>query len=29
MHFVCTPKSVNLVVENQEAEQIGTKVSAL
>ena len=27
--FVCTPKSVNLVVENQEAEQIGTKVSAL
>ena len=27
--FVCTPKSVNLVVENQEAEQMGTKVSAL
>ena len=26
--FVCTPKSVNLVVENQEAE-VGTKVSAL
>ena len=27
--FVCTPKSVNLVVENQEIEQMGTKVSAL
>ncbi|MBR2821951.1 MAG: cell division protein SepF, partial [Clostridiales bacterium] len=27
--FVCTPKSVNLVVENQDAEQMGTKVSAL
>ena len=27
--FVCTPKSVNLVVENQDIEQIGTKVSAL
>jgi FtsZ-interacting cell division protein YlmF len=27
--FVCTPKSVNLVVENQEAEQMGAKVSAL
>ncbi|MBR3247050.1 MAG: cell division protein SepF [Clostridiales bacterium] len=27
--FVCTPKSVNLVVENQEVEQMGTKVSAL
>ena len=27
--FVCTPKSVNLVVQDQDAEQIGTKVSAL
>ena len=27
--FVCTPKSVNLVVENQDSEQVGTKVSAL
>jgi len=27
--FVCTPKSVNLVVENQDAEAMGTKVSAL
>ena len=27
--FVCTPKSVNLVVENQDSEQMGTKVSAL
>ena len=27
--FVCTPKSVNLVVENQDVEQMGTKVSAL
>jgi FtsZ-interacting cell division protein YlmF len=27
--FVCTPKSVDLVVENQDIEQVGTKVSAL